>query len=100
MGEPFTALSLAFKPNQALEPAEYAQAAPFFIAGVWRDYARQSGAITLGRSDYLCWTGDTRVNDMAFWLEEGASHEALQSAMRSLADRLAGTPGGEAGRLL
>mgnify|MGYP000614998841 CR=1 FL=1 len=100
VGEPFPALSLAFKPNQALAPAEYAQAAPFFVAGVWRDYARQSGAITLDRADYLRWTRDTRVNDMAFWLEEGASPEALQSAMHSLADRLAGTPGGEAGRLL
>lgn len=100
IGEPFPALSLALKPNQALAPAEYAQAAPFFVAGIWRDYARQSGAITLDRADYLHWTRDTRVNDMAFWLEEGASPEALQSAMRSLADRLAGTPGGEAGRLL
>ncbi len=100
VGEPFPALSLAFKPNQVLAHAEYAQAAPFFVAGVWRDYARQSGAITLDRADYLRWTRDTRVNDMAFWLEEGASPEALQSAMRSLADRLAGTPGGEAGRLL
>jgi putative ABC transport system permease protein len=100
VGEPFPALSLAFKPNQALAPAEYARTAPFFVAGVWRDYARQSGAITLDRADYLRWTRDTRVNDMAFWLEEGASPEALQSAMRSLADRLAGTPGGEAGRLL
>ncbi|NBW50601.1 MAG: ABC transporter permease [Betaproteobacteria bacterium] len=100
VGEPFPALSLAFKPNQALAPEQYARAAPFFVAGVWRDYARQSGAITLDRADYLRWTQDTRVNDMAFWLEEGASPEALQSAMRSLADRLAGTPSGEAGRLL
>ncbi len=100
VGESFPTLSLAFKPNQALAPAEYAQAAPFFVAGIWRDYARQSGAITLDSSDYLRWTRDTRVNDMAFWLDEGASPEALQSAMRSLADRLADTPGGETGRLL
>ncbi len=100
VGEPFPALSLAFKPNQVPAHTEYARVAPFFVAGIWRDYARQSGAITLDRADYLRWTQDTRVNDMAFWLEDGASPEVLQTAMRNLANRLAGTPAGEAGRLL
>nr|WP_315463523.1 FtsX-like permease family protein [uncultured Rhodoferax sp.] len=100
VGQAFPALAHIFKPNPTLAPVESAQAAPFFIAGVWRDYARQSGAITLDSADYLRWTGDTRVNDMAFWLEDGASPDALETTMRSLADRLAHTPGGEAGRLL
>lgn len=100
VGQAFPALERIFKPNQALAHTEQAQAAPFFIAGIWRDYARQTGAITLEQADFARLSRDTRVNDMAFWLEDGASPNALQSQMRALADRLANTSGGEAGRLL
>ena len=31
---------------------------PFFVAGVWRDYARQSGAIQMRLADYRALTGD------------------------------------------
>jgi len=82
--------ALAFKPNQALAPAEYARTAPF-VAGVWRDYARQRVVITLDRADYLRCTRDA---GQRHGLPAGGRRvpEALQSAMRSLADRLAGMP--------
>ena len=44
--------------------------APFFVAGVWRDYARQSGTIALDRRAYERISPDRRVNDLAFWLQE------------------------------
>ena len=100
VGVPFAALSPVFKPNQALAHTEHTPPAIFFIAGVWRDYARQSGAITLDTADFARLSDDTRVNDMAFWLEDGANPTTLENEMRSVADRLAGTPDGEAGRLL
>ncbi len=29
-----------------------------FIAGIWRDYARSTGAIVIARADYIAATGD------------------------------------------
>ena len=61
-----------------------AEAPRFFIAGVWRDYARQSGAVALDRADYLRLTGDARTSDLALWPREGADLAALQQAIRAL----------------
>lgn len=61
------------------------EAPRFFIAGVWRDYARQSGAVALDRADYLRLTGDARTSDLALWPREGADLAALQQAIRTLA---------------
>lgn len=57
-----------------------------WVAGVWRDYARQSGAVMLAAADYQRLTGDQRVNDLALWLRPGAELAAVQSAIRALAD--------------
>jgi putative ABC transport system permease protein len=62
-------------------------AAPFFVAGVWRDYARQSGAIAMERRSYEQLTGDTRTNDLALWLPEPAELPRVQQALRDLAER-------------
>ncbi len=65
-------------------------AAQFYVAGVWRDYARQFGAIAIGQRDFERLTGDRRVNDLAVWLDAGASGTAVQQAVRREADRLSG----------
>jgi putative ABC transport system permease protein len=52
---------------------------------VWRDYARQSGAIIIDRRDYERLTGDRRVNDLALWLAEGADPAQVQAAVRRAA---------------
>ena len=44
-----------------------------FVRGVWRDYARQYGAIVLDARDWQRLTGDRRINDLALWLEPGAT---------------------------
>ena len=58
---------------------------PFFIAGIWRDYARQNGAIVIERARYVGLTGDRLANDVGLWLESGAALPAVQRAIR---DRL------------
>ncbi|MGQ0749479.1 MAG: FtsX-like permease family protein [Betaproteobacteria bacterium] len=58
---------------------------PFFVAGIWRDYARQNGAIVIERERYIGLTGDRLVNDAALWLESGAS---LPEVRRAIRDRL------------
>ena len=60
---------------------------PFFVAGVWRDYARQFGAITLDERDFVRLTGDTRVNDLAMWLDGSVADTDMQKSVRGLADR-------------
>jgi putative ABC transport system permease protein len=65
--------------------------ATVFVRGVWRDYAHQHGAVTLDAADYQRLTGDTRVNDMALWLQPDADLAAVQRSLRTIGDT-EGTP--------
>jgi putative ABC transport system permease protein len=74
--------------------------ATFFVAGVWRDYARQFGTVAMDEADFQRLSDDRRVNDLAFWLSPGTEAGQVQGLLRELADRLAATPEGEAGQML
>jgi len=54
------------------------------VAGVWRDYARQQGALLMRRSDYIKVTGDRRTNDASLWLAPGATAAQAMAALRAL----------------
>ena len=69
-------------------PLPNGTSAEVFVRGVWRDYARQFGAVTLPMADYQRLTGDQRINDIALWLQPGAQPAAVQAALRALAARL------------
>ena len=56
----------------------------FTVAGVWRDYARQSGAIQLRLADYQRLSGDADVTDAALRLQRDADPGAVISALRTL----------------
>ena len=56
-----------------------APAATFFVAGVWRDYVRQHGAIALDLQDFARLTGDARASDLALWPAPGREAGALRS---------------------
>lgn len=99
-GTVFRPLSQAF---MALAQSGSARAAPdliaskvgsgtpvFYVAGVWRDYARQFGAIAIAHADFERLTGDRRTNDLALWLKEGASDSQVQQAVRGLAEQQSG----------
>jgi putative ABC transport system permease protein len=81
-GQVFAPLSAFFRP---VPSAERSSSATFFVAGVWRDYARQSGAIVIDRHDYERLTGDRRVNDLALWLADGADAAQVQADVRRAA---------------
>jgi putative ABC transport system permease protein len=57
--------------------------ARFFVRAVWRDYARQHGAIVMDRADYLHLSGDATVNDAALWIAPGGSEEGLLASLRA-----------------
>lgn len=83
-GQAWPELSKAFMP---VAPDDQARAATFFIAGVWRDYVRQTGAITLDSAAYQRLTGDTRISDLALWPADGVDMAALQNRIRSAAQQ-------------
>jgi len=66
-------------------PLPNGQRVDVHVRGVWRDYARQHGAVMIARSDFQRLTGDTRVNDLALWLQAGADASQVQEQMRRLA---------------
>jgi putative ABC transport system permease protein len=96
-GSVFAPLALAFGALAQSAPAlpdspapstgPVASATPrFYVAGVWRDYARQFGAIALAQRDFERLTGDQRVSDLALWLSSAADDAQVQQAIRALAD--------------
>jgi putative ABC transport system permease protein len=80
-GAPYAPLASAL--GRAGRPAPQ----PFFVAGVWRDYARQFGAIAMDARDFERLTGEREVSDVSLWLAPGASEAAVQAAVRELASR-------------
>ena len=61
--------------------------ANFFVAGIWRDYARQHGSIVIDQNDFVRLSGDHRVNDLALWLVDGQEAGRVQGGIRALAER-------------
>ena len=53
----------------------------FGVAGVWRDYARQAGAIVIGDGDYQRLTGDVMRDEAAVMLRPRARAEAVGQAL-------------------
>ena len=57
----------------------------FFVAGVWRDYVRQFGTVTMDARDFERLTGDRSASDVSLWLAPGAAEGEVQAAVRRLA---------------
>lgn len=56
----------------------------FLVAGVWRDYGRQFGAVQMQLSDYQRLTGDLSVNTVALWLQTGMTLDEATASLRQL----------------
>ncbi len=54
----------------------------FTIAGIWRDYARPSGAVVISRPAYVEATGDHAANEASIWLKDGAAVGSVEAALR------------------
>ena len=70
--------------------ATFAGQPGFFIAGVWRDYARQNGTITMDSTAYERLSGDTAVNDLQIWARPGTAIDAVQARVRELGRQASG----------
>jgi putative ABC transport system permease protein len=76
-----------WRPGSVIEIPLGGRRARFTVAGVWRDYARQQGAVLIERYEYLRYTGDAYANDAAVWLAPGTDPERVK---RDIEARLAG----------
>ena len=79
-GQYLPALALAFP----RAPAE----TRYFVAGLWRDYARQHGSVVIDRRDYVRLSGDERINDVAVYLRDGLGEDEARQALETLAQRM------------
>ncbi|MGQ0653352.1 MAG: FtsX-like permease family protein [Betaproteobacteria bacterium] len=73
-----------FSPGQRVALPVLGKLHEFAVAGVFRDYARQHGAVLIDRADYIALTGDRKVNDGALWLAPGATPAQVIDALRAL----------------
>ena len=56
----------------------------FVVAGVWRDYGRQFGAIQMQLTDYQTLSGDQKVNDAALWLQTDVAPAQVIASLKRL----------------
>jgi putative ABC transport system permease protein len=72
-----------YRPGDAVTLPLAGRAVPFVVAGVWRDYARQQGAVVMERATYVSLTGDTTANDAALTLEPDARGDAVRQELEA-----------------
>ena len=91
-----------FLPGSIIELPIAGKSVRFTVGGIWRDYARQQGAIAIELERYVELTGDRTVTNGALWLAEGADLAAVEASLRHDVpggDRLEITGPGEIRRL-
>jgi len=78
-----------WEPGQDVELPIAGRHQQFAVGGVWRDYARQNGAILIERAAYSRLSGDLNASDAGLWLQPEIAAEAVVAGLR------AGVDGGE-----
>ncbi len=63
---------------------------PLFVAGVWRDYARQHGSIVIDSADWRALGGDETANDVAVWFDDATPRNEAWRGLRHAVRGVAG----------
>ncbi len=53
----------------------------FTVAGIWRDYARQHGAVAIERARYIELTGDRNASEASLWLADASGADEVRAAV-------------------
>jgi putative ABC transport system permease protein len=83
VSEPYARLYDRKAGDMLILPIAAAQGTRWFVAGVWRDYARQHGAIAVEANTYTRITGDTRRDEAAITLSPDADAGGVMEKLRS-----------------
>jgi putative ABC transport system permease protein len=70
------------RPGARVEVPLAGRNAAFIVAGIWRDYARQNGALLIDRAVYIDLTGDRLATDAGLWLAPEATSEQVETGLR------------------
>jgi putative ABC transport system permease protein len=70
-----------WRPGQNVELPLAGRPVRVYVAGVWRDYSRQSGAVLIDLDAYRRLTGDRLANDAAISLADGAPAARVADAL-------------------
>lgn len=81
-----TAERLGLAIGDALSLPLAGQIRGFRVAGVWRDYARQRGALVIELADYRAFSGDPHINNLGLFVESGTEPKAVMAAIRAILD--------------
>ncbi len=74
-----------YKPGQRVRlPLGKTTGQVFVVAGVWRDYVRQTGAIQIRLADYRRLTADTSATEIAVTVQPGQPVERVMAGLRAL----------------
>ncbi|MBS0511817.1 MAG: ABC transporter permease [Proteobacteria bacterium] len=74
----------ALKPGDRLDLPIAGKLHAFTVAGIWRDYARQHGAVVIERADYVALSADGRINDISLRLADVGDADRVASELRAL----------------
>ena len=75
-----------WRPGQRVDLPLAGRPVPVHVAGVWRDYSRQTGALMIDLADYRRLTGDPLANDAAVTLAPGALASRVAEALTAAGD--------------
>ena len=73
-----------WQPGQQVMLPLGGQLQAFTVAGIWRDYARQSGSLQIRLADYQGLSGDFTINDMALWMARGSEVGTVRQQLQTL----------------
>lgn len=73
-----------YAPGKRIDLPIAGQMRSFMVAGIWRDYSRQFGAIQMRLADYRALSNDLDANDVALWLQDGARSADVLETIRRL----------------
>ncbi|MFZ9406052.1 MAG: ABC transporter permease [Burkholderiaceae bacterium] len=60
-----------------LDPVRPDPQGRFFVTGIWRDYARQHGALAIDATHWIALGGESLVTDLALWPTQGVDAASL-----------------------
>jgi putative ABC transport system permease protein len=73
-----------YAPGQVVELPIAGRPQRFFVAGIWRDYARSTGALAIERATFEALSGESRYTEGSVWLAPRADGAAVAARIRAL----------------